>query len=305
MSATPIDLSKLPAPELVESLDFETILFELKAKHVSLYPDAQQAEVAQALTLESEPVNITLQGVAYRELILRQRINDTARQLMLAFAKGGNLEHLAAFFEVFRLTIKPADPENNLPAVMESDDDLLERTQLAPQGFSVAGPSGAYVSHARNADGQVLDASAISPAPCEIVVTVLSRDGDGTADDTLIDKVKAALSAKTVRPLADFVDVRSASILNYAVNASLVFFEGPDRAVALAAARASIAAYTVTMHKLGQAVTLDGVLAALRVPGVQKVILNSPAADLPCTLQEATYCTSIEVNDGGLYVPAE
>src|SRR5258707_10016523 len=32
------------------------------------------------------------------------------------------------------------------------------RVHLAPRGFTVAGPEGAYIYHARSADGQVLDA---------------------------------------------------------------------------------------------------------------------------------------------------
>lgn len=301
MSATPIDLSRLSSPDIVETIDFETLLAERKAALVALYPTDKQAEVAAALALESEPMNIHLQENAYREVVLRQRVNDAARAVMLAYAKGTNLEHLAALFEVERLTITPADPANDIDAVFEDDTDLRARTQLAPQGFSVAGPEGAYIKHARDADGLVLDASAVSPAPCEVVVTVLSRAGDGTADEPLIDKVKAALSAEDVRPMTDLVTVQGATIKRYAVRATLVFFAGPDRSVALAEANRRVAAYTDEMHKLGMAITLDGIYAAARAPGVQKVILAEPAADIPATKQEAPYCTAIELIDGGIY----
>jgi phage-related baseplate assembly protein len=301
MSATPIDLSRLSSPDIVETIDYETLLAERKAKLVSLYPADQQAEVAAALALESEPMNICLQENAYREVVLRQRVNDAARAVMLAYAKGKDLEHLAALFEVERLTITPADPANDIDAVMEGDTDLRARTQLAPQGFSVAGPEGAYISHARNADGLVLDASAVSPAPCEVVVTILSRAGDGTADETLVNKVQAALAADNVRPLTDLVTVQSATIKPYAVRATLVFFAGPDRSVALAEANSRVSAYVSEMHKLGMAITLDGVYAAARAPGVQKVYLDEPAADIPATKSEAPYCTAIELIDGGIY----
>ena len=64
---------------------------------------------------------------------------------------------------------------------MESDPDFRRRIQLAPEGFSVAGPEGAYIFHALSADPGVLDACATSPSPGEVVVTVLARAGDGTA----------------------------------------------------------------------------------------------------------------------------
>lgn len=301
MSATPIDLSRLPAPDIVETINYETLLAERKAKLVALYPVDQQADIAAALTLESEPMNIHLQENAYREVVLRQRVNDAARAMMLAYATKGNLEQLAALFEIQRLTIVEPDPANDIDGVYESDTDLRARTQLAPQGFSVAGPEGAYISHARNADGRVLDASATSPAPCEVVVTVLSREGDGTADDSLIKKVTAALQADDVRPLTDEVTVRGATIKRYAIRATLVFFAGPDRSVVLAEAKKRVAAYTEEMRKLGMAITLDGIFAAARPAGVQKVYLDTPLDDIPASKLEATYCTGIELIDGGVY----
>lgn len=301
MSVTPIDLSQLPSPDVVETIDYEALLAERKARLVSLYPAAEQAEIAATLALESEPMVKLLQENAYRELVLRQRVNDAARAVMLAYAIGEDLDHLAALFGIRRLTITPADPEHNVAAVMESDTDLRARTQLAPQSFSVAGPEGAYVSHARNADGRVLDASAVSPAPCEVLVTVLARDGDGTADQKLVDAVKAALQADDVRPLTDKVTVRAAEILRYAIRARLVFFAGPDRAVALAQANKAMRKYADDMHRLGMEVTLDGIYAAARAAGVQKVILESPLAGIPATKQQAPYCTGIELIDGGVY----
>ncbi|CAE6856083.1 baseplate J/gp47 family protein [Paraburkholderia domus] len=301
MSATPIDLSRLPAPDIVETINYETLLAERKAKLVSLYPADQQADIAAALALESEPMNIHLQESAYREVVLRQRVNDAARAVMLAYAKDGNLEQLAALFDVKRLTIVEPDPANDIDGVYENDTDLRARTQLAPQGFSVAGPEGAYISHARNADGRVLDASATSPAPCEVVVTVLSREGDGTADKSLIDKVTAALQADDVRPLTDEVTVRGATIKRYAIRATLVFFAGPDRSVVLAEAQKRVAAYAEEMRKLGMAITLDGIYAAARPAGVQKVYLDAPLDDIPASKLEATYCTGIELIDGGVY----
>ena len=51
-----IDLSQLPAPDVVETLDFETILAERKATLISLYPEDEQEAIARTLTLESEPL---------------------------------------------------------------------------------------------------------------------------------------------------------------------------------------------------------------------------------------------------------
>jgi phage-related baseplate assembly protein len=301
MSATPIDLSRLPAPDVVEQLDYETLLAARKARLIALYPPAQQAEVRATLELESEPMLVLLQESAYREIVLRQRINDAARAVMLAYATGHDLEQLAAFFGIERLVLSPANPEQGIPVVMESDADLRKRTQLAPQGYSVAGPEGAYISHALNTDGRVLDASATSPAPCEVLVTILSRDGDGTADARLVDAVAAALKADNVRPLTDRVTVQSAQIVPYKVNATLYTFPGPDSSVVLAEARARLARYVAESHRLGREITLSGVYATLHVEGVERVQLDEPAANVAVNRTQAPYCVDATVRHGGIY----
>lgn len=69
-----VDLNQLAAPDVVEVLDYESILSERKATLVSLYPEEQQEAVARTLTLESEPIVKLLQENAYREVIWRQRV---------------------------------------------------------------------------------------------------------------------------------------------------------------------------------------------------------------------------------------
>nr|MDN1264834.1 hypothetical protein [Escherichia coli] len=50
------EMLRIPAPDVIEELDFETILAERKATLISLYPEDQQEAVARTLTLESEPL---------------------------------------------------------------------------------------------------------------------------------------------------------------------------------------------------------------------------------------------------------
>lgn len=300
MITAPIDLARLPVPSVVEVLDFETIYAERKAALIALYPANQQAEVAATLALESEPLVIMLQENAYRELILRQRINDAARAVMLAYAKGSDLENLAALFNVQRLVITPGDPENNIAPVMEEDIELRKRVQLAPEGFSVAGPEGAYVSATRASDPRVLDASAYSPTPGVVVVTILSREETGAASDSLITAVETALYVEDVRPLTDFVTVQSAEIVPYQVEATLFTFPGPDSALVLADARKRLDAYIVECHQLGRDVAISGLHGALHTAGVERVILTNPPASIQTTGLQAPHCTFSAIIHGGI-----
>lgn len=293
-----IDLSLLPPPNVVEPLDFETLFDARKARLLELTPEEDRAALAAALELESEPIVILLQESAYRELILRQRINDAARAVMLASAQGADLDHLAALYGVARLITHPGDAEAIPPihATYESDAALRARTQLAVEGFSTAGPVESYRFHALTAAGDVADASVASPSPGQVLVTILGNDGDGTPAPALLDTVAAALNADTVRPLTDQVLVQGATVIPYAVEAELVLYPGPAPAPVLAEAQAEAARYAAETHRLGFDVTLSGLYAALHRPGVQRVILIAPVADLVCAPHEAPHCTGIALS---------
>ncbi|MDY8569271.1 baseplate J/gp47 family protein [Escherichia coli] len=116
-----IDLNQLPAPDVVEELDFETILAERKATLISLYPEDQQEAVARTLTLESEPLVKLLEENAYRELIWRQRVNEAARAVMLACAAGNDLDVIGANYNTTRLIITPADDSTIPPTPAVAD----------------------------------------------------------------------------------------------------------------------------------------------------------------------------------------
>jgi len=288
---TAVDLSRLPAPQVVEALDYETILADLIASLRLLLPDFQP--------LESDPATKILQVVAYREVLLRQRINDAARAVMPAYAAGSDLDNLAALLGVTRFTLDPGDPELGIPPTMESDEDLRRRMVLAPEGYSVAGPEGAYIYHALSAHPDVLDASATSPSPGEVVVSILSRTGDGTASPELIAAVASHVSSDRVRPLTDHVTVQSAQIVPYAIAATITTFAGPDGSVVMAEAQRRTQEYITNSHRLGRDITISGIHAALHVEGVHRVVLTQPSADILINRNQAPYCTSLSITYGG------
>lgn len=295
-----IDLSQLPAPQIVDVPDFETLLAERKAEFVALHPKDEQEAVIRTLELESEPATKLLQENAYRELLLRQRINEAAQAVMVAYAMGGDLDQLAANYNVTRLTVTPADNDAVPPvaAVMESDEALRLRVPAAFEGLSVAGPTAAYEFHARSADGRVADASATSPAPAEVVLTILSREGDGTAEKDLLDVVEKALNSENVRPVADRLTVRSAEIIRIAWKPPFSL-SGPEAEPVMAAAKASLQKYIASQTRLGRDIRRSAIFAALHVEGVQRVELASPQADVVLNKTQAASCTQWSVTNGG------
>jgi len=296
-----IDLSQLPAPDVVEVIDYETLLAERKATLVSLYPEDQQAAIARTLTLESEPMVMLLEENAYREVILRQRINEAAEAVMVAYATGADLAQLGAIGTVVRLTFTAADDSTVPPtaAVMEADGDYRGRIPQAFEGLSVAGPTGAYEYHARSADGRVADASAISPSPANVTITVLSRENNGEASADLLAIVEAALNDENVRPVADRVLVQSAAVVDYRVDATLYLYPGPEAEPIRAAAEAKLQAYISAQSRLGRDIRKSALYAALHVEGVQRVELAAPAVDVVLDKTQAAYCTGYQLTLGG------
>jgi len=300
MSGT-IDLSQLPPPVVVEPLDFETLFAQRKAAFIAMYPEDEQEELARTLELESEPITMLLEENCYRELLLRQRVNEAARAVMLAYSTDSDLDNLAVNFNVERLTIQEEDDSVTPPieAVMESDPDLRTRTQQAFEGLSVAGPTAAYEFWGRSADGRVADISAVSPTPACVTISVLSREGDGTASDDLLSVVAAALNDEEVRPVADRVTVQSAEIVPYQIDATLYIYPGPEAEPVRQASEQQLQAYIAAQNRLGRDIRLSAIYAALHVEGVQRVELAQPVADIVLSDYQASHCTEYTITVGG------
>ncbi len=290
-----IDLSLVPAPALIDALDFEAILAARKAALLALWPEADRPALEATLAIEGEALTLFLEESAYRELLLRARINDAARSVMLAYAAGTDLDQIGANYGVQRLTLTPANPSAVPPvaAVLEADPDYRARILLSLAALSVAGPEDAYLYHAQSADPRVAHVTAQSPTPGEVLITVLGRDGNGTPPGDLLTNVTAALTAKSVRPLTDHVTVQAPIIVPFSVTASLSTYPGPDAAVVLAQAQAELAAYLASVRKIGYDITLSGIYGALQRPGVHRVTLTSPVADLLIDDSSAAHCTAI------------
>lgn len=72
-----IDLSKLPTPKVIEELDYEALFQEY-------LDDFTARDEEYDGLLESDPAIIILEVMAYREMLVRKRINESAKATLLA-----------------------------------------------------------------------------------------------------------------------------------------------------------------------------------------------------------------------------
>ena len=281
-----IDLSKIDSPDVVEELDFEAIYQEMMNEFRRLCPE-------WTAELESDPVVKLLEVAAYREMLVRARINDAARAVMLAYAVGTDLEHLAALLGVTRI----AD---------ETDTRLRARTQLSLEGFSTAGPALSYVFHALSTSHEVRDVTVSSPEPGLVRVVVLAEPSEtyqnGVPDAALISAVNAKVSADDVRPLTDFVSVIPAEVIPYTVRANLLVASGPDAEVVLGSAQAALERYVEQQFGLGRDVTISGLHSALHQVGVTRVDLIQPAANMNIEPHQAARCIGFDIRVSGVAI---
>lgn len=313
-----VDLSKLSAPEVVKTVDYQSIFDHMLA-------DLQRRDVNLSLT-EADPAWKVLEVAAYREALIRQEMNDRAKGLLLAYATGSDLDHLGVTY--YRTQRIVTEGDNTvvppLPEIKESDEDYRARLLIAEDGYSTAGPVDAYIFHAKSAHGAVKDVSVITPAPGEVVVTVLwagvtidSATGELVSyiDEQgrlvteldppetgvlthlgVMDAVKVQL--EKVRPLTDLVTVQPAAIKEYTVNALLEIYPDVDPVTVKEEARKSLEAWVDANHRIGREVTVSGLHAALTVEGVHEVILRSiDSTDVNSsrtyTEYEAPFCSGI------------
>ncbi len=291
---TKVDLSQLAPPNVVEALDFESIFAEMLA-------DLRARDPAFTALVESDPAYKIMEVAAYRELLIRQRVNDATKAVMVAYAVGADLDQIAANYDVARLLITAADDTTvpPTPAVYESDDEFRIRIILSLEGYTTAGSRGSYIYHALSASGDCKDVAVESLTPGTVNVAVLSRTGTGAAPAATIAAVVESLNADIIRPLCDTVVVTSASIVDYSIAATLTVFPGTGHAEVLAAATAAAQAYAAEQHRIGRDITRSGIFAALHQPGVQNVTVTSPVADIVNDWNEAPNCTGITVSIGG------
>jgi phage-related baseplate assembly protein len=270
-----IDLSKLPAPNLIET-DYATLLQTMRDSIVLAYPD-----IASTIDLESEPIRKLIELFAYQQLMTINYVNDTAKQTMLAFASGSNLDQIGATFSVARL-------------INEPDDRYRARIQESFEGYTTAGSYGAYRFHAIGASSDIKDVKVTTSQPGVVDIYVLANNGNATAE--MLNAIYNACNAEDVRPLCDTVVVHPCQIVNYAINAQLIIPLGPDASVIYQAALTSLNAYAQSALAIGNDINISAIHAALHVEGVKSVSLSLPLSDIIVNDYQAPLCTSVTLS---------
>jgi phage-related baseplate assembly protein len=290
---TAVSLNALAKPAVVEELSYEAILARMKADGVARLNELGIAYNVQ--NLESDPAVKFLEVAAYSELLLRQRVNDAVRAVLLAYAHGADLDHRGVDFETPRM-VMGTDPDTGAP-IMEDDERYRRRLQLAPEAFATTGSRGAYIFHALSSDPSIADAWAYCPkGPADGRVDVILAGFNGApVTDAIIAKLATRLEREDVRPLTDTVVVRRAQRVDYVATVSAQLQFGFDPATIKAEIEKRIRGYAADRYRIGAEVYRPGITASAFVAGVETLAIAGPASDVVCSDEQIPYMTGLTV----------
>ncbi|RBO90515.1 baseplate assembly protein [Pseudochrobactrum asaccharolyticum] len=263
-----LDLSNFPQPEVIETLDYNKIYAEevedFKARWEIVrekYPELPPYNVEM---LETDPASILLGVDAYRDLMLRGRINSAAKANLVAFATGSDLDHLAAFYGVVRMT-------------GETDDSFRDRLLIEIKGRSTGGSSYWYAAAARRADVRIKSVVVYRERVLPVIhIAVLSSENGGIPDQAMLDAVKAIVTSDQVRLVNDTIIVEAAVSSPTDIEADIWLLPNTTSAV-IEALPGNLREAWANESGVGFDLEPSWVEARLHVPGVKRVRVITPA----------------------------
>lgn len=318
--------NQLAEPEIVKVSRFEDLLAEFKAEvvaYVATKSPELAARLSESIENEAELITMLLEAFTLRLQGQERKYNAKIKQMLAWWAEGSNLDARLADVGLSRQMIDPGDP-NAYPPVeptYEDDDSARLRYYLAPHApaagsrlhyrreamtlgnraqVKVESPSAGVVvvTYTFGEDSivaSIKDGNGRRTAPGEVMVTMLSRDGNGSASEEMVAAARAHFARDDVRPETDKVTVQGAAIVPYRIKATVYINPGPDASLVDSEAAKKLQAYADQCHVLGGRVDTSWIDYQLHAAGAARVQVDEPSSSVICTDFQAPYCMGIDL----------
>lgn len=183
----------------------------------------------------------------------------------------------------------------------ETDEDLAERTFLAPSSYSVAGPEGAYIYWSRTFNSGIGSVRPVSPSACKVDVYILMDDG-AIPEEEIVSGLQEFLSGSEIRPLTDEVTVKTPTTEDFSVD--LTYYIGRSNSDAATTIQAEVEAAVEDYIKwqiseIGRDINPSELIRRVQAAGAKRCTVQSPSFREVGTTSVAR-CTSNTVTYGGL-----
>ena len=254
-------LESLPTPQVLESASLKSIRDSVLSTFIDLEPSYE-------LLIASDPAVKVLDVYAFRDWLLRVRIDSAVKSTFLRYATGANLDNVAGNLLITRLTD-------------ETDTDFRDRVQKRGPNPSTAGPKTHYEFFAKSVSSDIKDVNVYSPSEGNVEVAVLSSVtlNNGVPTTTLLNLVNDAVQAAEVRVMNDTVTVVGAERVVQDITVTIKLQPDTVETVFTNMETLLEAAY-VKFAGLGKDLTRSWLIDQLHTDGVHSVDLTVPATDV-------------------------
>lgn len=183
---------------------------------------------------------------------------------------------------------------------IETDDSFTLRIYKSPAGYSVAGPTDAYIWHAQNAIADIGDVVAYTPEPGHVEIAFTMSDGSLPGDEK-IKQVEETLNDKTIRPLTDTVKAKAPEEIDYKIEFTYYIAQSNINQVATIQNEVenAVTAYKQWQRHIGRDVTASKLIQMVMAAGAKRVEVTAPSF-IPLEKTQLSKCTDQVLTYGGL-----
>ena len=168
--------------------------------------------------------------------------------------------------------------ESNSGTNKEADESYRERIREIPESFTTAGSSGAYAFWTKTASTNIIDVKVHSPSATNVDIYIWTDIG--AVSQELKEKVKAVLNEENVRPLTDNVNIKEPNKINYSIDFDYYIDKDNETLVNVIKSNVdkTVQEYVEWQkEKIGKDINPDELIKRLKIAGVKRVVLRSPA----------------------------
>ncbi|GEM77188.1 baseplate J/gp47 family protein [Vibrio sagamiensis] len=318
-------------PQAFSEPKFETLLseyIEYAVEYCAQRDEDKAKHLREAFNNQGELLaQVTQAFVLKRTAEIREQ-NHQALQMFRKYVTDTEMVDLLALqYSLKRQVIEVGDDSvfPAKPAVMESNESLLQRFDLAPFQFHTTGTRLGYRFHAMTLeerptitvssekDGLVMryefpetalpnpikDAQArmLEPHSGKVCVALLSRiSTDGVPSPALLERAEQYLNRDDIAQESDEVTVKAVTPKPYRIEVTLSTGADPNNEVDNESAVAVAWQFAEKVQRLGSIVDREEVAHIFYELGAKRAKVQAPVADVVCAWDEAPYCTEVVVN---------
>ena len=281
---------------VLQEIDTEDILSarmqRLKALWASYDPPlAAQYDVEG---LEFDPIKINQEASTYFELMLRDRVNQAARSVTLAYAIGSDLDAIATRYP------------GGIPRLEgESDDRYRRRIWLSPNTLSPHGTAEAYEYWALTALPALRDVTAIRHVAHDYYPTILitclmgAEYADPKPSQEQLVIIRSYIQSLSRQGLTDVISVNPPKVkeIEYVIDVYLYPGSSPDQV--LTKIEGNLEKLILDQYWLGHDHNHTAIHAACALSGVHHIHVVEPAEDVNVDLDWIVKVTGVTLRLAG------